>query len=70
MHWQPAGQPHAKTALVHLNASEGLFDGRGQRVVISVEDEDSEQLCRLFLLALRLIEWIAPGGSDQLSPAR
>ena len=22
------------------------------------------------LLALRLIEWIAPGGSDQLSPAR
>ena len=70
MHWQPAGHPHAKTALVHLNASEGLFDGRGQRVVISVEDEDSEQLCRLFLLALRLIEWIAPGGSDQLSPAR
>jgi hypothetical protein len=49
MHWQPAGQPHAKTALVHLNASEGLFDGRGQRVVISVEDEDSEQLCRLCL---------------------
>ena len=62
--------PHAKTAVVHLNAFEGLFDGRGQRVVISVEDEDSEQLCRLFLLALRLIEWIAPGGSDQLSPAR
>src|SRR6516225_10272798 len=29
--------------------SEGLFDGRGQRVVISVEDEDSEQLCRLCL---------------------
>ena len=49
MHWQPAGHPHAKTALVHLNASEGLFDGRGQRVVISVEDEDSEQLCRLCL---------------------
>lgn len=22
------------------------------------------------LLALRLIEWVAPGGSDQLSPAR
>src|ERR1700752_2020452 len=49
MHWQPAGQPHAKTALVPLNASEGLFDGRGQRVVIGVEDEDSEQLCRLGL---------------------
>ena len=49
MHWQPTGQPHAKTAVVHLNASEGLFDGRGQRVVISVEDEDSEQLCRLCL---------------------
>ena len=32
---------------VHLNASEGLFDGRGQRVVIGVEYEDSEQLCRL-----------------------
>ena len=29
--------------------SEGLFEGRGQRVVISVEDEDSEQLCRLCL---------------------
>jgi hypothetical protein len=50
--------------------SEGLFDGRGQRVVIGVEDEDGEQLCRLVSLALRLIEWIAPGGSDQLSPAR
>src|SRR5215469_10585956 len=25
------------------------FDGRGQRVVIGVEDEDSEQLCRLGL---------------------
>src|SRR6516225_7641298 len=49
MHWQPAGEPHAKTALVHLNGSEGLFDRRGQRVVISVEDEDSEQLCRLGL---------------------
>src|SRR6516165_8752062 len=49
MRWQLAGQLHAKTALVHLSASEGLFDGRGQRVVISVEDEDSEQLCRLCL---------------------
>src|SRR5215468_11653050 len=37
------------SVLVPLNASEGLFDGRGQRVVISVEDEDSEQLCRLGL---------------------
>ena len=27
------------------DASEGSFDGRGQRVVIGVEDEDSEQLC-------------------------
>src|SRR5262249_24700299 len=36
-------------ALVPLNASEGLFDGRCQRVVIGVEDEDSEQLCRLGL---------------------
>jgi len=36
-------------ALVPFNASEGLFDGRGQRVVINVEDEDSEQLCRLCL---------------------
>ena len=49
MHWQPAGQPHAKTALVHLNASESLFYGRGQRLVIGVENEDSEQLCRLDL---------------------
>src|SRR5258706_3452304 len=32
-----------------MTASEGLFDGRGQRVVIGVEDEDSEQLCRLGL---------------------
>ena len=32
-------EPH-----VPLNASEGLFDGRGQRVVIGVEDEDNEQL--------------------------
>ena len=36
-------------ALVPFNASEGLFDGRGQRVVIDVEDEDSEQLFRLGL---------------------
>src|SRR5262245_10095444 len=36
-------------ALVPFNESEGLFDGRGQRVVIGVEDEDSEQLCRLGL---------------------
>src|SRR5438552_3465588 len=81
MHWQPAGQPHAKTSqdghrrftkrgpssesivslmmflcivtslrvLVLFNPSEGLFDGRGQRVIIGVEDEDSEQLCRLGL---------------------
>ena len=26
------------------NASEDLFDGRGQRVVIGIKDEDSEQL--------------------------
>src|SRR5260370_12181032 len=32
-----------------MTASEGLFDGRGQRVVIGVKDEDSEQLCRLGL---------------------
>jgi hypothetical protein len=32
-------------ALVPFNASEGSFDGRGQRVVIGVQDEDSEQLC-------------------------
>src|SRR3989440_1904609 len=32
-----------------MTASEGLFDGRGQRVIIGVEDEDSEQLCRLGL---------------------
>ena len=38
-----------QTPLVHLNTSEGLFDGRGQRVVIGVEDEDGEQLCRLGL---------------------
>jgi hypothetical protein len=25
-----------------VTASEGLFDGRGQRVVIGVEDEDSD----------------------------
>src|SRR6266550_140734 len=81
MHWQLAGQPHAKTSqdghrrftkrgpssesivslmmflcivtslrvLVLFNPSEGLFDGRGQRVIIGVEDEDSEQLCRLGL---------------------
>ena len=36
-------------ALVPFNASEGLFDGCGQRGVIGVEDEDSEQLCRLGL---------------------
>src|SRR5262249_13625965 len=36
-------------ALVPFNASEGLFYGRGQRVIIGVEDEDSEQLCRLCL---------------------
>jgi len=34
---------------VYLNAFEGSFDGRGQRVVIGVEYEDSEQLCRLGL---------------------
>src|SRR6478672_12573453 len=32
-----------------MTASEGLFDRCGQRVVIGVEDEDSEQLCRLGL---------------------
>src|SRR5215831_18401409 len=31
------------------SASDGLLDGRGQRVVIGVEDEDGEQLCRLGL---------------------
>src|SRR4030095_13605541 len=31
------------------HASEGLFDRRGQRIIISVEDEDSEQLCRFRL---------------------
>ena len=31
------------------SASEGLVDGRGQRVVIGVEDEDGEQLCRVGL---------------------
>src|SRR6516162_5556732 len=36
-------------ALVPYYASEGLFDRRGQRIIISVEDEDSEQLCRLGL---------------------
>src|SRR5258707_11536012 len=45
----PLAQLRGMIALVPLNASEGLFDGRGQRVVIGVEDEDSEQLCRLGL---------------------
>jgi hypothetical protein len=31
-------------ALVPFNASEGLFDGRGQRVIISVEDEDGSSM--------------------------
>jgi hypothetical protein len=30
----------------------------------------ASSFARSVLLALRLIEWIAPGGSDQLSPAR
>src|SRR5215831_8220252 len=30
-------------------APEGLFDGRGQRVIIGVKDEDGEQPCRLGL---------------------
>jgi hypothetical protein len=58
------------SALVPLNASEGLFDGRGQRVVIGVEDKTASSFAGSVLLALRLIEWIAPDGSDQLSPAR
>jgi len=35
----------------NLSPSEALFDGRGQRVVIVVEDEDSKQLCERVSLA-------------------
>ena len=34
---------------VRMTASEGLFDGHGQVVVVGVEEEASEQLCRLNL---------------------
>ena len=41
---------------------------RGSSLVSSTKTASS--FAGSVLLALRLIEWIAPGGSDQLSPAR
>jgi hypothetical protein len=59
----------ANPAPIPFNESEGLFDWRGQRVV-DVEDEDSEQLCRLGLARVAADRMDRAGGSDQLSPAR
>ena len=42
------------------------FGGGCELLVFGIYDKHSKQLRRLALLALRLIEWSAPGGSDQL----
>jgi hypothetical protein len=102
MHWQPAGQPHAKTSqdghrrftkrgpssesivslmmflsivtflrvlVLSIRLMVYLMGAvRGSSLVSSTKTASS--FAGSVLLALRLIEWIAPGGSDQLSPAR
>ena len=101
MHWQPAGQPHAKTSqdghrrfTKRGPSSEGIVSlmflsivtflrvlvlsirlkvylmgvVRGSSLVSRTKTASS--FAGSVLLALRLIEWVAPGGSDQLSPAR
>jgi hypothetical protein len=102
MHWQPAGQPHAKTSqdghrrftkrgpssesivslmmflsivtflrvlVLSIRLMVYLMGAvRGSSLVSSTKTASS--FAGSVLLALRLIEWIAPGRSDQLSPAR
>jgi hypothetical protein len=102
MHWQPAGQPHAKTSqdghrrsTKRGPSSESIVSlmmflsivtflrvlvlsirlkvylmgvVRGSSLVSRTKTASS--FAGSVLLALRLTEWISPGRSDQLSPAR
>src|SRR4029453_9470046 len=102
MHWQPAGQPHAKMSqdghrrsTKRGPSSESIVSlmmflsivtflrvlvlsirlkvylmgvVRGSSLVSRTKTASS--FAGSVLLALRLIEWISPGRSDQLSPAR
>src|SRR6516164_1996145 len=57
-------------ALRSSHASEDYLTGVVRGLSLVSRTKTASSFAGSVLLALRLIEWIAPGGSDQLSPAR